>query len=132
MSFYLLVLCGFAGGVLGGMGMGGGTAPIPLLTIFLGLPQTVAQGINLISFLPMSLLALSVHFKNGLLKGGGLKWIIPSAMIFAGGGALLAVVLPAVILRKAFAVFLIILSFFEFSAAWKMNPSEKKFQKYQK
>ena len=70
MSFYLLVLCGFAGGVLGGMGMGGGTALIPLLTIFLGLPQTVAQGINLISFLPMSLLALSVHFKNGLLKGG--------------------------------------------------------------
>ena len=132
MSFYLLVLCGFAGGVLGGMGMGGGTALIPLLTIFLGLPQTVAQGINLISFLPMSLLALSVHFKNGLLKGGGLKWIIPSAMIFAGGGALLAVVLPAVILRKTFAVFLIILSFFEFSAAWKMNTSEKKFQKYQK
>ena len=121
MAFYLLFLCGLAGGGLGGMGMGGGTALIPLLTVFLGVPQTVAQGINLISFLPMSLLALSVHAKNGLLKGEGLAWIIPSAVLFAAGGALLAIVLPPVILRKAFAIFLIILSFFEFSAAWKMK-----------
>lgn len=123
MAFYLLFLCGFAGGVLGGMGMGGGTALIPLLTLLLGVPQTVAQGINLISFLPMSLIALSVHAGNGLLKGRGLVWIIPSAVLFAGGGALLAIVLPAAVLRKAFALFLIILSFFEFSAAFKMHKN---------
>ena len=49
MAFLLLALCGFAGGLLGGMGMGGGTALIPLLTLA-GVPQAAAQGVNLLSF----------------------------------------------------------------------------------
>ena len=61
MAFFLFLLCGVAGGVLGGMGMGGGTALIPLLTVFCGVEQGVAQGVNLLSFLPMSVLALTVH-----------------------------------------------------------------------
>ena len=36
MAFFLFFLCGIAGGVLGGMGMGGGTALIPLLTVLCG------------------------------------------------------------------------------------------------
>ena len=71
MSFYLFFLCGVLGGVLGGMGMGGGTALIPLLTLLLGVPQAAAQGVNLLSFFPMAALALTVHAKNGLLKKEG-------------------------------------------------------------
>ncbi len=79
MSFYLYFLCGILGGVLGGMGMGGGTVLIPLLTIFCGVEQGAAQGVNLLSFLPMSLLALTVHAKNGLLKKEGLFYLIAPA-----------------------------------------------------
>ena len=52
MSFYLYFLAGIAGGIPGGMGMGGGTALIPLLVLLCGAEQGVAQGINLLSFLP--------------------------------------------------------------------------------
>ena len=47
MAFLTLFLCGVAGGLLGGMGMGGGTALIPLLTLF-GVPQAAAQGVPLL------------------------------------------------------------------------------------
>lgn len=125
MQFYLLLLCGVAGGVLGGMGMGGGTALIPLLTLGLGLNQSLAQGLNLISFLPMSLLALRVHRKNGLLKGDGLIWIIPAAALFSVPAAFLATVLPSEMLKKAFGIFLVALSFVFFAGQIKAGKARR-------
>ncbi len=121
MSFYLYFLCGILGGVLGGMGMGGGTVLIPLLTIFCGVEQGAAQGVNLLSFLPMSLLALTVHAQNGLLKKEGIFLLIAPALLFSVGGALLAAFLPAVVLKKGFGVFLIVLSFFQFVSAIRLK-----------
>ena len=125
MAFLLLFLSGIAGGVLGGMGMGGGTALIPLLTIFCGVEQGAAQGINLLSFLPMAALALSIHAKNGLLKKEGILPIILPALAFSVLGSLLAAALPAAALKKGFGVFLIILSFFQFRAAFSMGKTHK-------
>ena len=110
MSFYLFFLCGLAGGILGGMGMGGGTALIPLLTLLLGVPQTAAQGANLISFFPMAALALTMHAKSGLLQKEGLLCLILPALVLSVSGALLAARLPGMLLRRAFGVFLIALS----------------------
>ena len=67
MAFILFLISGLLGGVLGGMGMGGGTLLIPILTIFLGIEQRLAQGINLIVFVPMALVALIIHCKNELV-----------------------------------------------------------------
>ena len=39
MEIFLLILFGFLAGIIGGMGMGGGTILIPLLTIFLSISQ---------------------------------------------------------------------------------------------
>ena len=83
MAFFLFFLCGIAGGVLGGMGMGGGTALIPLLTVLCGVEQGVAQGVNLLSFLPMSFIALGVHAQNGLLQKQGLLPLIAPALVFS-------------------------------------------------
>ena len=113
MAFYLFFLCGIAGGILGGMGMGGGTALIPLLTIFCGVEQSAAQGINLLSFLPMSLVALTVHSKNGLLKTQGLGFLVLPALLFSALFSALAVFLPSAVLKKGFGVFLIVLSVLE-------------------
>lgn len=121
MSFLLLFLCGVAGGVLGGMGMGGGTALIPLLTIVCGLEQSAAQAINLLAFAPMAAVALSVHARNGLLVKQGLLSIILPAVAFSVLGALIAAHLPARILSKAFGVFLIVLSFFWFKNAFEKS-----------
>ena len=43
MSFLWLVIAGFVSGVIGGMGMGGGTLLIPILTIFLAFEQKNAH-----------------------------------------------------------------------------------------
>jgi uncharacterized membrane protein YfcA len=66
-------LCGLLGGVLGGMGLGGGTVLIPLLTILVGVSQHSAQGANLLSFIPMSIIALVIHVKNKLID---YKWLL--------------------------------------------------------
>lgn len=110
MSFYLLLACGFLGGLFGGMGMGGGTVLIPLLTIVCGIEQRAAQGLNLLSFLPMAALVLSVHAKNGMLKARGIIWVIVPAVAFSVAGSLFAVLLPAVVLKKAFGMFLVVLA----------------------
>ncbi len=125
MAFIIFAVCGFLGGILGGMGMGGGTALIPLLTIFCGVEQSVAQGMNLLSFLPMSLLALAIHAKNGLLVKDKLAWIVVPALVFSVLGSLCAAFLPARALRSGFGVFLIILSFTRFYAARKMQVKNK-------
>lgn len=55
LNIFLFILFGLFSGILGGLGMGGGTLLIPLLTIFMGLDQKLSQGINLLSFLIMSI-----------------------------------------------------------------------------
>ncbi len=110
LTIFLYVLFGFLSGVFGGLGMGGGTLLIPLLTIFLGLDQKLCQGINLVSFLVMALFSLVIHYKNGFLNLNGTKYIIISGIIFSICGALLAGILPSKILKIAFGVFLCILS----------------------
>lgn len=114
MSFYLFFLSGLLGGLFGGMGMGGGTLLIPLLTLFMGVPQVTAQGVNLLSFLPMSALALSVHAENGLLDVRGLPALVLPALFTSLGFALLSAYLPSSVLRRGFGFFLIALSVFQF------------------
>lgn len=110
MSFFLYLAAGFFSGLLGGMGMGGGTILIPALTIFLGVEQHVAQATNLIAFLPMAAFSLRVHKQNGLLKTEGMWWLIIPALITSIGAGFLAALLPSVVLKKAFGAFLIILA----------------------
>lgn len=116
MSFYMIILyflSGVISGTFGGMGMGGGTLLIPILTIFFSMEQKLSQGINLISFLVMSLIALIIHYKNGYLSLKGILYIIISGMIFAGVGSILAGTVPSKILRKGFGVFLCLLSIYQ-------------------
>lgn len=110
LTIFLYVLFGFLAGIFGGLGMGGGTILIPLLTIFCSLDQKLSQGINLVSFLVMALFALIVHYKNGYVKTKGIFYIILSGIIFSALGSLLAGILPSKILRMAFGVFLCVLS----------------------
>lgn len=132
MSFLVFFLCGIAGGVLGGMGMGGGTVLIPLLTLVCGVSQSAAQGVNLLSFLPMSLAALSIHAKNGLVAKGDILPLVLPALLFSALFSLLAARLPAAALGKGFAIFIIFLSICYFREAvcgFRSENSQKKFGK---
>ncbi len=119
MEFLYYALAGIAGGVLGGMGMGGGTVLIPLLSIFLGVAQHQAQALNLIAFLPMAVIALIIHFKNGLVEWKKAIFIIVPALLFAVLGCFAAQQAEGEILRRIFGGFLIALSAFQFVSALK-------------
>ncbi len=106
MEIFLLVLFGFLSGIIGGMGMGGGTLLTPLLS-FLDLSQKTIQAINLISFLPMCVVALCFHAKNGLVKKDNVGWVVIPAIVFATVGALVAGGAQNKLLRVCFALFLI-------------------------
>lgn len=108
MNIFWLILSGVVSGIVGGMGMGGGTLLIPILTIFLTFKQKNAQAINLLVFIPMSIVALIIHIKNKLVD---LKVGIPiicSGLLFSIIGSLLADYIGNDVLQKIFAVFLLL------------------------
>lgn len=107
-DFIYLFLAGLASGIVGGMGMGGGTLLIPILTIFLSFKQKNAQAINLLVFIPMSLFALGVHIKNKLVDFKVGIPIVISGVAFSIFGSYLATIISNNILQKIFAVFLLI------------------------
>lgn len=114
MRFLVYFVAGLAGGVLGGMGMGGGTVLIPILTVFCGVPQHLAQSVNLLSFLPMSAASLRVHKKNGLLDTEGVLWMIVPATVLSVLGGLFVQGISGGALRIGFGVFLCLLSLYQF------------------
>lgn len=109
----LFMIIGLLGGLLGGMGMGGGTILIPLLTWFVGFSQKQAQLINLVSFIFMAIFAIIVHFKNKLID-------IKVALFCALGGVATSLVfaifvkqIDEKILKILFATFLVFLGVFQ-------------------
>ena len=125
MNIFLLILFGFLAGIIGGMGMGGGTVLVPLLS-FLDLEQKAIQGINLISFLPMCLVALALHFKKGLVKPKNILYIVIPAVVLATLGALLASDSQNKFLRIVFALFLIAVGSWQLVVAIRFQVRKSK------
>lgn len=119
------IAAGIAGGMLGGMGMGGGTVLIPILVILLGVGQRAAQAINLIGFVPMSVAALIIHFKNRLVETKGLWVLVLSGIAFAVCGSFLAKVINGEILKRIFGGFLTILSIVQFFSVFRKKPKKR-------
>lgn len=67
MSWIMPCIAGVLSGMLGSMGLGGGGVLIIYLTLFAGLEQQLAQGINLIFFIPMAILSIIIYFKKKLI-----------------------------------------------------------------
>ena len=108
MKIFLYILFGFFAGIVGGMGMGGGTILVPLFS-FLEVPQYLIQTINLFSFLPMCAMALVLHFKNKLVEQKNTLWIIFPAVITSLIGAIFAGKTTNEILSTCFGVFLVVI-----------------------
>lgn len=109
MQWYILIGAGALGGLLGGLGMGGGTLLIPILTMLVGYEQIQAQAINLISFVPMALCSLVILVKNKLISVKALLLVTPLAAVGCVVGALLSATLPPKLLSKAFGAFILII-----------------------
>ncbi len=128
MRFIVYLAAGAAGGVLGGMGMGGGTVLIPILTLFCGVEQHLAQSANLLSFLPMALFSLKIHFSNGLVDTRGIAWMIMPAALLSAAGGFFVQALSGAALRSAFGVFLCLLSLWQASSGFTQIKKKKNAQ----
>lgn len=108
MNFLTSVLIGIATGILASMGLGGGFILVVYLALFTDIAQKTAQGINLLFFIPITILAVILHIKNKMID-------IKTALICSAFGIVSAIVgfymvqnLDNGWLRKLFAIFIII------------------------
>ena len=117
---------GLVSGVFSGVGMGGGTILIFLLTTFAGIEQHVAQATNLIYFIPTAISAIIVNYKE---KNIDTKLAI-SVSIFGIIGAIIgakfAVNTDVQKLRKLFGIFLAIIAIHEIYTLFKEYKQHKK------
>ena len=98
---------GFLTGLLASMGLGGGFVLVVWLTIFENVPQRIAQGINLLFFLPIAFISLVFHLKNNLINKELLKKIAFGGFIGAVIGTYGVQLIDNWLLRKMFALFLL-------------------------
>lgn len=120
------VIAGLCGGVVAGLGMGGGTLTIPILTILLSVKQKSAQGINLLGFIPLAVVALIIHSKNKLVEYKKTYIIALTGMLFGVGTSFLAGQISNKWLGKLFALFLIGLAVWQTVQAIKNGKKANK------
>nr|WP_325211537.1 sulfite exporter TauE/SafE family protein [uncultured Oscillibacter sp.] len=101
-------LCGLGASVISAWGVGGGTLLLLVMTLFLGVDQRTAQGINLLFFLPTAASALVCHARSGCLDKPTLKAAVPIAVIAALVGAWVSNAVDVEILRKPFGAYLLL------------------------
>ena len=125
MSALVAGVAGLVCGVLSGLGIGGGTLLMVWMTAVMDMEQRMAQGINLLYFLPTAACALIFHIKNRLIRW---RVVLPAAItgcLSAAGAALLATSVDASLLRKLFGGFLILVGITELFGAHARDKKAK-------
>ena len=107
-EWLLPLTAGAVTGVLSGFGVGGGTLLLVYMTAFAGMDQRLAQGINLLYFLPAGLMALPAHLKNGYVEKKALLPAIGAGLVLAAMGAWAASAMEVGLLKKLFGLFLLV------------------------
>jgi uncharacterized membrane protein YfcA len=107
------ILIGVISGVFSGIGMGGGTVLIVLLTMVVGLEQHIAQATNLIYFVPTAISAIIVNYRNKNIDIKLAKTISIFGIIGAVIGAIISVNLNVQKLRRVYGIFLIVIAIHE-------------------
>ena len=108
MDWIVPFLCGLGASVISAWGVGGGTLLLLVMTLFFGVDQRTAQGVNLLFFLPTAASALVCHAKGGYLDKPTLKAAVPVAVIAALIGAWISNAVDVEVLRKPFGVYLLL------------------------
>ena len=125
MSALLAGVAGLVCGVFSGLGIGGGTLLMVWMTAVMDMEQRMAQGINLLYFLPTAACALVFHIKNRLIRW---RVVIPAAItgcLTAAGAALLATAIDATLLRKLFGGFLLLVGLNEVFGGHARDKKDK-------
>jgi uncharacterized membrane protein YfcA len=106
----ILLVIGLAAGLLSGLlGIGGGILIIPMLVGFLGYTQKDAQGTSLgLLLLPIGILAVLNYYKAGHVNIKAVGMMVITFVIGSYISSKIAINIDDNILKKIFAVFLMI------------------------
>jgi uncharacterized protein len=122
----LAILGGLAAGILSGfIGIGGGTAFVPIMTVGFRFNQALAQGTSLAAIIPTAIVGGITHLREGNVLIGPALWMGGGG---AGGailGALLAVHVPGLVLARVWGVFLVFMAFRLGQGVWKKGKAVK-------
>ncbi len=106
------IIIGVIGGTLSGLtGLGGGFIMVPLLVYLFGMTQHGAQGTSLAVLLPpLGLLAFLQYYRNGHVDVQ--VAVLVAVGFFFGGylGGYVAQLIPGPMLRKGFAVVMVLIA----------------------
>ena len=108
----ILIIIGLMAGIFGGMfGVGGAIVMIPAMVYFLGVDQHTAQGTSLAVMLPpIGLFAAYNYYKDGQVNIWYAAIIAITFMIGGYFGSKIALHLPEQLMKRIFAVFLILVA----------------------
>lgn len=107
------VIIGIISGMVSGIGMGGGTVLILLLTMLMNTEQHIAQATNLIFFVPTSISAIIMNIKEKNINLNiGIKVAI-FGVIGAIVGSMISNKLEVNVLRKYFGFFLAVVGSYQ-------------------
>lgn len=120
------ILIGLISGTVSGTGMGGGTILIFLLSFIMGVEQHIAQATNLIFFIPTSIVAILVNWKNKNIELKLALIISIFGILGAIIGANISLHTDVRILKKCFGAFLAIVAINEIYTITKEYKKGKK------
>jgi len=107
-DFAMYIALGLALGALGGLfGIGGGLIAIPVLGLWFGLDQQIAQGTALVMAVPNVFLALYRYNQRNKIDLRQALPLVGMSFCFAWLGAMLAVGVEGYLIRWGFVVFLL-------------------------
>jgi len=112
MTSLLFIAIGLAAGVLAGMfGIGGGILIVPALILVAKLTPQTATGTSLASLLlPVGALGAWAYYKEGQVRIIPALWVALGLFVGAYFGAKIAQQMSAVMLKRAFSVFLVLVA----------------------
>lgn len=120
------LIFGIISGIVASMGMGGGVTLVLLFSLFSEVKQHIVQGINLIFFVPTSIVAIYMNIRNKNIDYEVAKTVIVSGVIGAIIGSLMAIKINSDSLKKYFGMFLIGIAIFEIFSFFKQYILKEK------
>jgi uncharacterized membrane protein YfcA len=105
-----IVLGLFAGFIASTLGLGGGFIYVPMLVVFFTFDQHTAQGTSLAVIVPTAVVAAYLHSRRGRVRWNTALLMGAGGVVGGVAGSFLALRLPADVLRRLFAVLLVLVA----------------------
>lgn len=114
MNWVMAAIAGTLSAIIGSMGLGGGGVLLIYFNLFTQKPQTLAQGINLLFFIPSAIVAIIIYIKKGLVNFKLAIIFSLLGLVGALAGSYLACFIESRILSRLFAILLLIMGALQF------------------